>query len=893
MSVFRLGLSARLGRYWPVGLVTGVAVGFVALTMLLSSVGRNSLLGAIDSRPVDLVVQPADNWIPGEPWSAAFEASALVAKLGSRSEVAWVGVAPAGPALAQLESNQLRLISGPEPTEYQLWQLEEGQSPAGADEIAVSRAWALAFGVSLGDSLPVIGPGLDEPRTLVVSGLIEIDGGLGLGFDQGGLLTNLAVVTPAAAQAILGLGPDQSFQALVKLAPGVDRLAAFEALEADLPSGYRLLDLPSPGLEEIDFLTAFVGVFVFLALLVAVFVIVNVFRIVLASQVRDLATLRLLGATRSQVLGRLLGEAGLMAALAGSLSVVLAWGLAALAVPAVNRWWDWELVGPSVSAWTWLVPVLAGLVATLIGGLLPAIVASRRRPVTALGQTVETPTPRRSLVRVVVGGSLVGLCLLGLLLPATWQWDLGFWRSLLYGLASLGLLLGLALVSVGLAGPFGRLAGWLGQPLGRVVWRLATSNIGRQPGRSAAVANSLLIGVSLITVVTILASSFQASSHRLLDHYFPSDWWISREFGDNQVADWLNSASYEQAQIDSQLADQLVNSGLLDQPTVVRLGQGVARLTFVEPDGTTTITDLNVGGFDPDTLEGNFNYDLQPTDRATALTAGQVLVNRRLGNFNYDLQPTDQTIALAADPVPVNRRSGDQLMVGDQLAVFYPNTNYRADYIVGGTFVDNDLDLILATEHYLAAVQNSGVTFIAGDSPAGLTDDEVRDGLNQLLVSQPGLAVYDLRTDIKLVVDQTIATGLNIFRGLLGLSLLVAVLGIFSTLVLSVRERRREIGVLRAIGLTRGQVVGLIGLEGVVMALFGVGLGLLAGWMVGFAIIEIIRADQALAEFLQFSQPWLTLVVYGLLAAIVGGLAALGPALVMARRSIVDCLTRD
>ena len=867
MSAFRLGLVARLSRYWPVGLVTGVAVGFVALTMLLSSVGRNSLSGVIDSRPVDLVVQPAGDWIPGESWSAAFETSALVAKLESRSEVAWAGAAPGGPAFAQVESDQLWLISGPAPTEYPLWQLEEGRAPTGPDEIAVSRAWALAFGVSLGDRLPVFGPAMGEPRMLAVSGLIEIDGGLGLGVDQGGPLTSLAVVTPAAAQAILGLGPDQSFQALIKLAPGADRATAFEALEADLPPDYRLLDLPTPGLEEINFLTVFVGVFVLLAILVAVFVIVNVFRIILASQVRDLATLRLLGATRSQVLGRLLGEAGLMATLAGSLSVVLAWGLAALAVPAANRWWDWELAGPSVSGWTWLLPILVGLVATLIGGLLPAVVASRRRPVTALGQTVETPTPRRSLIRVGLGGGLVGLSLSGLLLPAAGQWELGGWGSAIYGLASLGLLLGLALVSVGLAGPFGRLVGWLGRPLGRVVWRLAAGNIGRQPGRSAAVANSLLIGVSLITVVTILASSFQASSHRLLEHYFPSDWWISREFGDDQLGDWLDSASYEQDQIDSQLADRLVNSGLLDQPTVVRFGQRVATWTLVEPDGTTTITDLDVGGFDPDTLERNFNYDFQPTDRAAALADGQVLVSRWLG--------------------------GQQLMVGDQLAVFYPSTNYRADYIVGGTFADNDFDLILATEHYLAAVQNPGVTFIAGDSPAGLTDDEVRDGLNQLLASQPGLAIYDLRTDIKLVVDQAINTGLNIFRSLLGLSLLVAVLGIFSTLVLSVRERRREIGVLRAVGLTRGQVVGLIGLEGVVMALFGVGLGLLAGWLAGFAIIEIMRADQALAEFLQFSQPWLTLVVYGLVAGIVGGLAALGPALLMARRSVVDCLTRD
>ncbi len=345
--------------------------------------------------------------------------------------------------------------------------------------------------------------------------------------------------------------------------------------------------------------------------------------------------------------------------------------------------------------------------------------------------------------------------------------------------------------------------GWLGRPLGGVIWRLGAGNIGRQPARSAAVANSLLIGVSLITTVTILASSFQVASQQLLDHYFPSDWLITEKFDDNPLAGLVDSVDYEQEQIDPELADRLLQSGLLDQPTTVRFGQkaGLAS-SAADPDSSYTI---DIGGFDPETIDHNFNYNFDPEDVGEILATGQVLV-----------------------AIDLFGRSAGGFAIGQKISVDYPATDYQADYIVGGTFVNGDYDLILSNNQYLAAIGKPGLTFIAGDSAAGLSAAEARAGLEQLLADSPGLAVYDLRTDFKLAIDRVIDTALNVLRGLLGLSLVVAVLGIFSTLVLSVRERQREIGALRALGLTRLQTVGLIIFEGVAMALFGAALGLLA-----------------------------------------------------------------
>ena len=883
MSAFSLGLTARLRRYWPAGVVIGVAVSFVALTMLLSSAGRESLLGPVETRSaelklVSLPTYPAA-YMPelgdgqvSEPASVVEPLSTeQVASLAAQPGVAWVEATVAGSVFAQIESrrsNQLDLATTAVPENHRNWQLAgDGRLPTDPTEIAVSQNWAQISGVSLGDWLPIINPALEQSRELLVVGQVAPKGQQLLA--EARLAgQNSAIVVPSLAEELLGLESGQTLEAAIKLDPGANRDSVRLELEPLLPAGYRLVDVYDPGQEIIVGLTVFVSIFVFLAILVAVFVIVNIFRIILSSQVRDLATLRLLGATRDQTLRRLLTESAIVALVVGVLSVVLARLLVALALPLVNNRWDLELLGPNPNLWYWVLPILVGLGATLAGALLPAITASRRRPVTALGQVIETPTPKKAIARTIIGASLTGLSLFGLLvIPRLYLASSGLVGFLLF-VAGLGLLLGLALVSAGLARPFGFLLGWLGRPLGGVIWRLGAGNIGRQPARSAAVANSLLIGVSLITTVTILASSFQVASQQLLDHYFPSDWLIIEKFDSNLLSGLADSVDYEQEQIAPDLADRILNSDLLESPSAVRFGQGVG-IGSIWPDvgpGEGDKWTLNVGGFDPQTIEQNFNYNFEPQAVGDILADGQVLIESNLtGSF---------------DP-------------GQKIRVDYPGTGYQVDYIIGGTFVDSDYDLILSNDQYLTAVGKPGLTFIAGDSAAGLTAAEARAGLEQLLVDSPSLAAYDLRTDIKIEIDRIINAILNVLRGLLGLSLLVAVLGIFSTLVLSVRERQREIGVLRAIGLTRPQVVGLIIFEGVAMALFGAVLGLLAGWLGGFVLIELIRQDPSLAEFLSFSLPWLTFVFYGLLAAVLGGLAALVPALLAVRRSVVDCLTRD
>ena len=875
MAAFRLGLAARLRRYWPAGLVIGVAVGFVALTMLASSAGRESLLGPVETRPAEFRISPV-NQSRGSLFSQAetgFDRPASpsqettveplsadqIARLADQPGVAWVEPSAALEVAAIVDTGQLRLATTAVPEARRDWRLVDGgRLPAGPCEIAADQELA----VGLGDRLSIFDPGSNQPRQLLVVGLIEPKGGPIA--ESNWIGRTSAVVTLSLVEELLGIDPGQTFELSVKLVDGVDWAQARPGLEAVLPAGYNLVEITDPTRELILGLTVFVGVFVGLAILVAVFVIINIFRIILASQVRDLATLRLLGATRGQVFGRILTESVLVAAIVGILSATLAWGLVELAIPLANRRWDWQLISPNLTAWNWLIPTLVGLAATLAGALLPALSASRRRPVTALGQVVETPTSKLTVVRVILGGSLTSLALAGLLLlPRAGSGPSGLIGFLIF-LAGLGFLLGLALVSAGLARPFGRLLGWLGRPLAGVVWRLGAGNIGRQPARSAAVANSLLVGVSLITAVTILASSFQAAGQSLLDHYFPSDWLVAEKFDDNPLASLVESDNYDQEQIDSGLADELIDSGLLEAPTVVRFGQQAGVVSSAESPGFSQTVDI--GGFDPETIEQNFNYDFDPESAGEILAGGQVLVDVKLA---------------------------DSFSPGQTIRVDYPETGYRADYTVGGSFVDSDYDLILSNDQYLAAIQRPGVTFIAGDSGPGLDPDEARAGLEALLADNPELAVYDLRTDFKAAIDRVINITLNVLRGLLGLSLVVAVLGIFSTLILSIRERRVELGALRAIGLTRSQTVALISFEGVVMALFGAVLGLLAGWLGAFVIIELVRQEPSLAEFLRLSLPLPTLAVYGLLAAALGGLAALGPALLVVRRSIVDCLSHD
>lgn len=863
MAVFRFGLAARLRRYWPAGLVIGVAAGFVALTMLASSVGRQSLLGPVNERPPDLLVEPLGlPYPPGPPLTPD-----QIETWSSWPEVAWVDSSPAGRAEFRLDNRRpearfdWRLATALTPEERRTWQLAAGRLPAAADEIAVDSFQLRVQELELGDRLSVA----DRAggwRQLEIVG--QLDSRVRVGFGGPTRNLNLALVEPATARQLLGLEPGQTFTVAIKLSPGADRQAVQQRLEAGLAGNYQLALLDVTDLGIVTGLTALVGFFVGLAILVGVFVIINLFQIILASQARELATLRLLGATRIQIFSRLLAESALLAVVVGLVSASLAWAAVALARPLVNRHRDWQLLEPDLSLWHWLVPALVALAATLAGAVLPAWAASRRRPVTALGRVVETPTAKLTRWRIILGAILVGLALAGLLLPVRLDWLSGNLAGGLMFAGGLGLLLGLALVSAGLARPFGRLVGRLGRPLGGVVWRLGAGNIGRQPARSAAVANSLLIGVSLITAVTILASSFQAASQRLLDHYFPSDWLIAEKFDDDLLAQLAGPVDYEQEQISPDLADQLLASGLLEAPSLVRFGQDVGQVLRPGLDDSWPV---DIGGFDPETIDRNFNYNFEPAPAGPALAAGQILIDQQLAGWG--------------------------LQVGQTLTVDYPASGRQADYVIAGSFTNGDYDLIMSNRDYLAAIDRPGVTFIAGDSAPGLTPDQAREGLERLLADNPTLAVYDLRTDFGELMERIINIVLNILRGLLGLSLAVAVLGILSTLSLSIRQRRRELGTLRAVGLTRLQMVGLVVFEGLAMAGFGASLGLLAGWLGGWAIIESLRTDPSLADFLGLSLPFEVLAVYGLAAALLGGLAALIPALLAARRPVIDCLADD
>ncbi len=428
--------------------------------MLLSSAGRESLLGPIGTRPAEFrLTGPLPNPVTFLPEFEDTQASGSVtiaeplsaeqvASLTAQPGVAWIEATTVGEVFAQVESvfaqveyDQLSLATTAMPEGHRDWQLVgDGRLPTGPAEIAVRQTWAQAFGVALGDRLSIFGPGLDQPRELLVVGQIESRSRSLAGGGWTGQAS--AIVVPSLAEELLGLDPGQTFEVTIKLAPGADRDSVRLGLEPLLPAGYGLTEIYDPSQEIITALTAFVGVFVFLAIIVAVSVIVNIFRIILSSQVRDLATLRLLGATRAQTLCRLLAESAIVAVIVGVLSVGLAWLLIILALPLVNNRWDLELLGPNPSLWYWLVPILVGLGATLAGALLPAIAASRRRPVMALGQVIETPTPKKAIVKTIIGASLTGLSLFGLILvPRLDLSSTGLTGFLLFA-SGLGLMLG-------------------------------------------------------------------------------------------------------------------------------------------------------------------------------------------------------------------------------------------------------------------------------------------------------------------------------------------------------------------------------------------------------------------------------------------------------------------
>jgi putative ABC transport system permease protein len=704
-------------------------------------------------------------------------------------------------------------------------ELRTGRWPQEAGEVAIDAGTASAQGWQVGAEVAVVLDGPVESAEVVgIFGVGEMDS-----------LAGASVVVVDKDTALARFGTDGELTAAYATAAegvAVDQLVA--AVEAELGDGYRVMTPAEVAEEQQELIGPFIEVFsiallvfALVALLVGSFLIFNTFTIVLASRLRELALLRAIGAGRGQLLGSVLVEAALVGLVGGAVGA--AFGLlVARGLQLILGTIGIELpgVGLIVLPRTVVVAILVGVVVTTLAAVVPALRAVRIPPVMALTEVAVAAPAGRGVVRTVLGAVLLIAGLVGL--AATLFGDAG---PAVLGGGAVALFLGVAALSSLIVRPLAHVLGTPAATLG-VSGELARANSMRNPRRTAATASALMIGLALVSFVSIFAASLQATFVDTIERSFVADATL-------------------QATTAAGVPDVAMEA-LRDRPDVAVVAAAAAG--NVELDGEPTL----VGVMDAADFLAVFDFEVDDGD-LTELRDGGLVATR-----------------VAADDRDV--------AVGQRVDAALPDgtTDLPIVAVIDGGGIDVSWFIDAATWEAgggsASTVFNAYVVFDAEDPGAAFAaaEEEMADYPQVRLLDQAGFA-----DALAAQLDQLV----GVVVALLALSVLVALLGIVNTLVLSVVERTREIGLLRAVGMTRPQVRRMVRTEALSVALIGAALGLLLGVPLGAAFTQVEQLN-----ITTFAVPWTQIVVGVVVAALAGLLAGVFPARRAAKLDVLEAL---
>lgn len=711
--------------------------------------------------------------------------------------------------------------------------LRDGRAPRAPGEVAVDQGTAAGLDLEVGDEVRVLSQA--APARARVVGLLS----LGTGNDG---LGGLSVVAFEEGEARRLLGRPTGFDSVeVVGAPGVDQgelrrqvaTAIGPGLEA-VPSQAAARESAARVQDDLGFFGTLLLVFAGVSLFVGAFIILNTFQILIAQRTRELGLLRTLGATAGQIRASVLAES-LAVGVVGSL-VGLVFGVAvAQALQALLRSAGIDLPdAPTVfRARTAAVSLAVGVVVTTAAAALPARRAARVAPLAALGEGLGSDSP--PLRRRTVAGLVVSAAGFAVLLAGT----VGAGN----GPANVGLGAVVGFVGASLVAPaVTRPVAWVvGAPLARLGFSggLGRQNAMRNPRRTAATAAALMVGLALVTLVTIFAASARRSTGRVIDRVF--------------VADLVVGAGPRSEGFSPELAARARRAPGV--AAVAEFRQGAWR----DADGVEhSLTAVNA-----DALEAVL--DLQPT-------------SGRLADLG------DGGIALH-DSVAARRG----LAVGDVLVMEFARTG-RQEVTVEATFSAQQLtgDHLLSLTDYEANFADQLDGFAMVTLVPGADRQAARQALTATAAGFGGVEVRDQDAFKAELADRT--TGiLNLFYALLALAVVIALVGIVNTLALSVVERRRELGLLRAVGMSRRQVRAMVRCEGVVIAGLGAVLGLAVGTVVAVAMLAALR-DKGLTDT---AVPVARLALLAAVAGPAGVAAGVLPARRAARTDVLAAIGHD
>lgn len=710
-----------------------------------------------------------------------------------------------------------------------------GTWPVGPHQVAIDANTASKKHYKVGDTIGVIARGPEQKFT--VAGIVKIGGVASLGgatmavfdFPTAQKLFNKAGKLDAIDIAAKhGVSPSELVREVKPLLPANAevRTGQAQAKQATKDTNGFLSIIN-------DFLLAFGGV----ALFVGAFVIANTLSITIAQRTRELATLRTLGATRRQVLRSVMLEALVIGAIGAVSGLFLGLGLA----KGLNRLFvhfgiDLPQAGTVFATRTVVVSLAVGIGITLIAALRPAIRATRVPPISAVREGAVLPTSRFARFSVAAAlitiGGAVALMLIGLFVSGISTTD----RLLAIGVGAAATFVGVAMLAKTLVPPLARVLGWPAVRVGGAAGALARGNAMRNPQRTASTASALMIGLALVTLVSVLASGLKTTFESAVNSIFTGQYAVT-------ATDNFSPISTASANALTKVPGVQVVSG-------VRAGQGKAfgsriRLTGVSGDISKVITVKWQAGSQavPGELGENGAFVSKAYAKAKHLSVGSPITVET---------PSAKTMHLVLR------------------GIFAPPQ--------GGSPYG---DVTISTQRFDAEYPNPQNVFAFVNVAGGVTAANTAK-LAKALKPFPDAKVAT-ESQFKKNQEQGIDTLLNLLYVLLSLSIIISLFGIVNTLVLTVFERTRELGMLRAVGMTRRQVRRMIRHESIVTALIGAALGIPVGIVLALMVGKAIK-------YAAFTIPVGTLVTFIFAAIIAGIVAAIFPARRAGRLNVLEAL---
>jgi putative ABC transport system permease protein len=858
LSLVLRGFMQRKLRVLLTGIAIALGVALMAGTYILTDTINKSFAGIFNvaNRGHDVVITPRQSLGRNTRSQTSPVTDQILARVRATPGVAEAAGSIFTPgAFLDVHGKRLTVGGAPAfigsevPKRFESFTVAHGRFAANANEVAIDEATANRNNLKLGGQMVVAGSAPAKAYTIV--GILRFGGGQSFGG------AGAAILTLPEAQRVLAL-PGHFDQIDVAAQPSVtatvlrDRIRAVLPATVEVRTGAQQAAKDTSDLESnLSFIRTFLLVFAYVALVVGAFIIFNTFSITVAQRTREFGLLRTLGGSRRQIMqsvvyeGLLLGVGGAVLGLLGGL--VLA--------PALNALFkafgaDLPHNGTVLETRTVVVSLLVGIVVTLLAGLPPALRATRVPPLAAMREGVEIPRVVLSL-RAILIRAAIGVTVLIVL------------RLLLGGgvaLTGLAIILTVRVLFVvrrlrrgdrprryrivpALARGIGVLVTWRG-----ITGRLARENSIRQPGRTLITAAALTVGIALVAFVAVLADGTKATIDQA----------VSRSFAGDLIIENSQSGNREQG-IPALLA-----------PSVRRV-PGVASVTpiaFTVGRLRGSSSNATITAIEPTTFERVYRVEWKHGSNATLL---------ELGNDGVVLTK--------------GYAEAKHLKLGQTISLLTP-AEKQVSLTVRGIASDNarllgNLTITLALARASFGQREDALDFVS--YAPGASNPQVQPAVNRLLAASFPQARSRTAAQFKQDQANQINTLLALIYVLLALSVIVSLFGIVNTLILSIYERTRELGMMRAIGTSRRQIRQMIRYESVITALIGGIFGLVIGVVGAVLVTSLLLSGSGYVQ----SIPVGTLAILLLVAAVAGLLAAQLPARRAARLDMLKALASE